>query len=505
MYASHSTWQHFNPRSPHGERRILAAKFAVAHLISTHAPRTGSDRGLKAKRRRASNFNPRSPHGERQTSVSRCPSAARSFQPTLPARGATVKIGAGRSAETFQPTLPARGATSGIGNAEYCSDISTHAPRTGSDQPATEPCASANTFQPTLPARGATATSRSLQNASFSFQPTLPARGATCVVMVIPPSCGVFQPTLPARGATRPLRGRTALLHISTHAPRTGSDPRSRCRGAASWDFNPRSPHGERLRYPAHVHDLTGISTHAPRTGSDGAPKALPDAGAGISTHAPRTGSDDDVMNALKPILTFQPTLPARGATFLSILYSFTLIFQPTLPARGATIQAHRVAALVAAISTHAPRTGSDQRSPSGQLTAQLFQPTLPARGATVIRRELQIARQISTHAPRTGSDSRSVPSRSTAKISTHAPRTGSDTPPAPCSPPSGLFQPTLPARGATAFRDVRDSGRRISTHAPRTGSDIGFKSSAGHPAISTHAPRTGSDLSFPGMKPLLI
>ena len=34
-----------------------------------------------------------------------------------------------------------------------------------------------------------------------------------------------------------------------------------------------------------------------------------------ISIHAPRTGSDD-VMNALKPILTkFQSTLPARGAT----------------------------------------------------------------------------------------------------------------------------------------------------------------------------------------------
>ena len=33
--------------------------------------------------------------------------------------------------------------------------------------------------------------------------------------------------------------------------------------------FNPRSPHGERLAYERFVRDLMHISTHAPRTGSD--------------------------------------------------------------------------------------------------------------------------------------------------------------------------------------------------------------------------------------------
>ena len=101
---------HFNPRSPHGERldaalnevgylefqstlpargaTVLAAKFAVSHfisihaprtrsdtevrtmeleyIISIHAPRTGSDPAASQSQPAASNFNPRSPHGERR-------------------------------------------------------------------------------------------------------------------------------------------------------------------------------------------------------------------------------------------------------------------------------------------------------------------------------------------------------------------------------------------------------------------------------------------------------
>ena len=80
------------------------------------------------------------------------------------------------------------------------------------------------------------------------------------------------------------------------------------------------------------------------------------------------------------------------------------------------------------------------------------------------------------------------------------------------------VFQPTLPARGATEMeqeyiydandfnprsphgerpvpRHVRVSAVLISTHAPRTGSDGACSSTGGETnAISTHAPRTGSD-----------
>ena len=101
----------FNPRSPHGERRHTRTQTASPKTISTHAPRTGSD-GIK--------------HGKRF--------GQRAFQPTLPARGATPPIRGFVKALAFQPTLPARGATRRQQLIYHRLCISTHAPRTGSDQ-----------------------------------------------------------------------------------------------------------------------------------------------------------------------------------------------------------------------------------------------------------------------------------------------------------------------------------------------------------------------------------
>ena len=126
----------------------------------------------------------------------------------------------------------------------------------------------------------------------------------------------------------------------------------------------------------------------------------------------------------------------------------------------------------------------------------------------------------ISTHAPRTGSDCyKWYRKHYSCSISTHAPRTGSDafhqllpadvevifqpTLPArgattipilpneeakkfqPTLPARGAtyvpgkkehmiykFQPTLPARGATILPNIKATTLSISTHAPRTGSD---------------------------------
>ena len=151
-----TTGRDFNPRSPHGERRCFGAITAVRNGISTHAPRTGSDAmWIKGSSGVRSHFNPRSPHGERRGGYER------EYE-----RGA------------FQPTLPARGATQDDFRWDVPCDISTHAPRTGSDG---------------LPSRSGWRKER-------------------------------FQPTLPARGATNPERGIRRSRIISTHAPRTGSD-----------------------------------------------------------------------------------------------------------------------------------------------------------------------------------------------------------------------------------------------------------------------------------------
>ena len=57
-----------------------------------------------------------------------------------------------------------------------------------------------------------------------------------------------FQPTLPARGATFNFYGQQSYEYISTHAPRTGSDGNQTENIVFKRHFNPRSPHGERLR-----------------------------------------------------------------------------------------------------------------------------------------------------------------------------------------------------------------------------------------------------------------
>ena len=181
---------------------LSGSRTSCRAIISIHAPRTGSDSVLRGDARCLIYFNPRSPHGERPER--RRPRPTRTlFQSTLPARGATGK---GRKRPRKRR-------------------ISIHAPRTGSDIDGFN-CRDANSkFQSTLPARGATA---NITDADLSllFQSTLPARGATTLPGIKTPIPSVFQSTLPARGATR-----------------------RRCARGASWsNFNPRSPHGERLR-----------------------------------------------------------------------------------------------------------------------------------------------------------------------------------------------------------------------------------------------------------------
>ena len=102
-----------------------------------------------------------------------------------------------------------------------------------------------------------------------------------------------------------------------------------------------------------------------------------------------------------------------------------------------------------AAISIHAPRTGSDEHDLSVPCLRRQFQSTLPARGATNHNSRSSYACHISIHAPRTGSDPRDATHLHQHHISIHAPRTGSDSP-----------------------DESRERNRPISIHAPRTGSD---------------------------------
>ena len=164
--------------------------------------------------------------------------------------------------------------------------------------------------------------------------------------------------------------------------------------------FNPRSPHGERLTAMRWMYFRGAFQPTLPARGAT--KKPLTDrVASGISTHAPRTGSDYAFAGHMQRKLGFQPTLPARGATGVSQqANAVNSSFQPTLPARGATSACLKMSSPVSyfnprsphgerpncavcavrdrAISTHAPRTGSDEHSSPRTLHGQNFNPRSP-------------------------------------------------------------------------------------------------------------------------------
>ncbi len=167
----------FNPRPPQGERhpgrvrRRGSAEFQptppargatrtwyhdfFAKRISTHAPRKGSDQNGVKTLLNSLYFNPRPPQGER--------------------RGIA---GASSPIPIFQPTPPARGATGDRRSFVANTDISTHAPRKGSDLQLWSVRPSTAYFNPRPPQGERHAVSGGTSR-EVAFQPTPPARGAT--------------------------------------------------------------------------------------------------------------------------------------------------------------------------------------------------------------------------------------------------------------------------------------------------------------------------------------
>ena len=235
---------YFNPRSPHGERQEGFSLFNHQVPFQSTLPARGATTCLQPPSNRLRYFNPRSPHGERQNAVF-ITSDTTIFQSTLPARGATGCKSAVLHWMQFQSTLPARGATYSIRMRLYdCNHFNPRSPH-GERPPVPGAKPFLIYFNPRSP-HGERQEGFSLFNHQVPFQSTLPARGAT--------TC--LQP------------------------------PSNRLRY-----FNPRSPHGERQNAVFITSDTTIFQSTLPARGATG----------------------DDLLRVL--LEQFQSTLPARGAT----------------------------------------------------------------------------------------------------------------------------------------------------------------------------------------------
>ena len=225
------------------------------------------------------------------------------------------------------------------------------------------------------------------------------------------------------------------------------------------------------------------------------------------------------VRNLLKK---FQSTLPSQGATLLRFApFRFILDFNPRSPHR----ERHYYVSLRSAlflISIHAPLTGSDYCLCFLLVIYSLFQSTLPSQGATKIVEDVTFSSDISIHAPLTGSDlGRLDRYIRYADISIHAPLTGSD-----FRFPARFMVFDISIHAPLTGSDIQWqlSGRccGISIHAPLTGSDghevqMVWRRSYFNPRsphrerrrrehvvreaykISIHAPLTGSDPVYGG------
>ena len=160
-----------------GATFVVGKPFSWCH-ISIHAPRTGSDRsaGLPAPVR--DHFNPRSPHGERLLGHGVAASVLGDFNPRSPHGERPCSNQRILCNVIFQSTLPARGATKQFQQIGKHDGISIHAPRTGSDNlvnmPNTVSCISIH-----APRTGSDIERNTESISDCKFQSTLPARGAT--------------------------------------------------------------------------------------------------------------------------------------------------------------------------------------------------------------------------------------------------------------------------------------------------------------------------------------
>ncbi len=306
------------------------------------------------------------------------------FQPSLPARGATVRGFQINSHVQFQPSLPARGATRFRRGRAYRVKISTLAPREGSDLQDQFPQSVRCVFQPSLPARGATGIClASGQNRTY-FNPRSPRgeRPVSVVMMACPAAISTLAPREGSDDDDLHLPG---ILEISTLAPREGSDTAPDQRDQSASNFNPRSPRGERHRL---FHRFVGRGGFQP---------SLPARGATASISSMRLLSRH-----------FNPRSPRGERLWVSGLSTTEYGFQPSLPARGAT---RIVLKSIAAIVYFNPR------SPRGERLAEkvkyypmhLISTLAPREGSDICSTNVLNFLYISTLAPREGSDLSSV------------------------------------------------------------------------------------------------
>ena len=190
--------------------------------------------------------------------------------------------------------------------------------------------------------------------------------------------------------------------------------------------FNPRSPHGERLRAPPSCYTDRQFQSTLPAWGATPAETSIDRGNKDFNPRSPHGERPWTPSVQTTNKIDFNPRSPHGERPSAFKAEDWADGFQSTLPAWGAT--SHRQPAILYYdISIHAPRMGSDDFADKMLRQFSQFQSTLPAWGATYFHGVLRWFYAISIHAPRMGSDLTMAKFARANEISIHAPRMGSD------------------------------------------------------------------------------
>ena len=165
-------------------------------------------------------------------------------------------------------------------------------------------------FQSTLPSQGATFTINKRSSACLIFQSTLPSQGATGTLVSIR-TTKTFQSTLPSQGATTCRRELLVCLIFQSSLPSQGATCCNLIKHITHTDFNPRSPHRERLIVFTFDVFVTIFQSTLPSQGATEIDRYPASAGT-ISIHAPLTGSDAASVSSFSPVCNFNTRSPHR-------------------------------------------------------------------------------------------------------------------------------------------------------------------------------------------------
>ena len=124
-----------------------------------------------------------------------------------------------------------------------------------------------------------------------------------------------------------------------------------------------------------------------------------------------------------------------------------------------------------ALISIHIPRIGTTMRFGRRYCAPANFNPR-PVRGATYPRMILKISRQFQSTPPIRGTTIQAIASNSLCQFQSPLPMRGTTAGGVEALLLAGIFQSTLPSRGATVNFTRTQKDKKISIHAPLAGSD---------------------------------